>query len=376
MSHSISTLQEETTSTVTLKTIDRVHIPEYPPSRSTRSDSPKPEGKEGIIILVTGRKPLIIKILSGVKDLLTTQHLRLMDLHCLVFLMVISIGLLIFHRSVPNWEVHFLRHLFYALAILVTIGILHRLKPTRMRMALRLLYPVAIISYGWSELTHLGSMIYGNYWATDWIVATDKLLFGVYPTIWFQNWYHPWLDELMNLCYSGYYLYMPLILISLFLKKQYQDLSQVLSIATWTYLSIFLLYYLIPVLGPRMTPLLQAFPHREYSGYYVAGITRLLQSNGGIMGGAFPSSHVAGGVMWTLVCLKYFKKAGLFMIPLTLGMTISTVYLGYHHGLDPIAGLVWGIFSYLLISRLYQKFPGRTVRGINLSSLVYDRHNS
>jgi len=247
--------------------------------------------------------------------------------------------------------------MLYASAILLIVGVIAKFKQNRFWMALRFLYPVVIISYAWNELTDLVPMIYGNYWATEIVLACDKFIFGVHPTIWFQNWYNIWLDEVMAVCYSGYYLYMPLILLGLFISKRFVVLSQVLSLVTWTFLGNFILYYLIPVLGPRMIPALQSISNREYSGFLISHITKLIQSNGGIVGGAFPSSHVAGGVIWTLVALRHFKKAGIFMVPFTLGIVISTVYLGYHHGVDALAGLLWGTLNFILVSKWIRKFP-------------------
>jgi membrane-associated phospholipid phosphatase len=326
----------------------------------------RPEEEKGIIAEDTGIRTFFGRIVSDIRNVFNSLPIQLMDINCLIFLIVISTILLFFHGSVPDWKIHYLTHILYILFILFNITVIRRQKHNRFLMAFRLLYPAPIILFAWNELTYLIPMIYGNYWATDWITTADKFLFGVHPTLWFQKWYRPWLDELMNLCYSSYYLYMPLILLALFYKKRYNDLSQVLSIATWTFLGKFLFYYLLPVLGPRMIPELQSLSFREYSGFFIDRITRMFQSGSGIVGGAFPSSHVGGGVMWTLVSLKYFKKAGLFMIPFTLGMTVATVYLGYHHALDAIAGLLWGIVSFIVVSNWNSRIKWRGDRRLKM----------
>lgn len=350
MSHSKPNIQQQTDQTQKLKFMNVFQLDHYPPSPSAQSRSTTANSTEEILMGESDPRLYLTKLIATFKVKITSFSIQLMDINCLLYLTVISTALLFFHRSIPDWKLHYLTHILYIFAILCNINLTGKLKPNRLGMVLRLLYPIAIISFAWNELTHLIPMIYGNYWATEWIMAADKFLFGVYPTLWFQHWYRPWLDEIMNLCYSSYYLYMPLILLGLFYRKRYKDLSHVLSIATWTFLSKFLLYFFLPVLGPRMVPELQSLSFREYSGFLAAHITRMVQAGGGIVGGAFPSSHVGGGVMWTLVSLKYFKKAGLFMIPLTLGMVVATVYLGYHHALDAVAGLIWGIVSFILVS--------------------------
>jgi membrane-associated phospholipid phosphatase len=37
---------------------------------------------------------------------------------------------------------------------------------------------------------------------------------------------------------------------------------------------------------------------------------------------------------------------------MVLGVATSTVYLGYHHALDPILGLVWGAMCYPIAAKL------------------------
>jgi membrane-associated phospholipid phosphatase len=365
MSHSTIHFPEQTNQDTILKFNNPYRPDPYSFSPYGHFASLPGEGAEGFNAQNTGIRTTFNRKISIVRNRLTTFPIQLMDINCFIFLIVISTILLFFHRSVTDWKIHYLTHILYILFILFNIAVIRRQKHNRFLMASRLLYPVSIILFAWNELTYLIPMIYGNYWATDWIMAADKFLFGVHPTLWFQQWYRPWLDELMNLCYSSYYFYMPLILLALFYKKRYNDLSQVLSIATWTFLGKFIFYYLLPVLGPRMVPELQS-SFREYSGFFIDHITRMFQSGSGIVGGAFPSSHVGGGVMWTLVSLKYFKKAGLFMIPLTLGMTVATVYLGYHHALDSIAGLAWGIASFILVSNWNRRLRKRGDRRLKM----------
>jgi membrane-associated phospholipid phosphatase len=191
-------------------------------------------------------------------------------------------------------------------------------------------------------------MLFGNYWGTQYIVAADQFIFGVHPTIWVQQFYRPWLDEAISIFYISYYGIISITLIGLIIRKKLSDLHWALSIISVTYFTNFLIFIIIPVLGPQMTSALQELSHDTYSGFFVSDLLKQMQLNGGVRGGAFPSSHVSGGLVWTLICFKYFKKIGIFMIPFMAGITVATVYLGYHHAMDTITGLLWGIMSYHL----------------------------
>jgi membrane-associated phospholipid phosphatase len=95
-----------------------------------------------------------------------------------------------------------------------------------------------------------------------------------------------------------------------------------------------------------MTESLDALHTRRYSGYVVAEITRFIQAQGSVRGGTFPSSHISEALAWALMAFRYNRKVGVVLLPAVLGVAVSTVYLGYHHALDPIAGLLLGALLY------------------------------
>ncbi len=77
-------------------------------------------------------------------------------------------------------------------------------------------------------------------------------------------------------------------------------------------------------------------------------------------GAAFPSSHVAGSVVCALAARRWLPGLGALLLPLALGVSVATVYLGYHHAVDPIAGIVWGAgawFGALTILRRRDRLP-------------------
>jgi hypothetical protein len=278
--------------------------------------------------------------------------LQVFDIICLVYLITMVILIFLFHSNVSDWWSLSLKHLLPAFGIVMIILLYNGFPRNRLLFTLRSLYPVAVFALAWNYLTDLVPMIYGNYWATDWVIDFDKQIFGVHPTIWIKSIYRPWLDELMNIFYCGYYLFMPSITLWLFLKKRYLDLTYALSIASLTYLSNFVLFYFFPVLGPQVVPALNDLTDIQYSGYWVSQVTRFIQSNGGNIGGACPSSHVTASIIWSLLALKFFGKTGYGMLLMTAGIIISTVYLGYHHVFDAILAIFWATLSYWLGGKL------------------------
>jgi membrane-associated phospholipid phosphatase len=275
-----------------------------------------------------------------------------MDISCLSYLGLIGILLIFFHKEVRSWPLHVVTHGAIIVVILEVLRLSAKWSRNRILLILRTFYPIAIVWFCWNEMDALVRMFYGTYWATDRIVELDKLIFGVHPTVWVQQFYRPWLDEMVSVGYLCYYGFMPLVTLSLFLKGRREETFVALSFGAFTYLSNYLWFFILPTLGPHVTDSLHELHTSRFTGYLFAEMTRLLQASGGVRGGAFPSSHVAGALVWTLVALRFRLRAGYVMIPMTLGVLIGTVYLGYHHALDPLCGLAWGALCYKVASKL------------------------
>jgi membrane-associated phospholipid phosphatase len=237
-------------------------------------------------------------------------------------------------------------HALIIIAILELVRLGESLPRKKGLWFLRTFYPVAAILIGWNEIDALARMFFGSYWATDLLIRADELVFGVHPTVWIQRFYRPWLDELMVILYSGYYLFLFLATLPLFLKKKYEETLAVFSVATFVLFINYFLFYLMPVLSPVMTESLDALHTRRYSGYIVAEITRFIQDRASVRGGTFPSSHISQALVWALMAFRYNRKMGTVLLPIVLGVAVSTVYLSYHHALDPIAGLLLGALLY------------------------------
>lgn len=273
-----------------------------------------------------------------------------MDVICLSYLGAIVLLLLCYHRYVANWSRLALQFTLFALGIYALIVLNDKFPGRRSFATARSIYPVAVIAAGWGALTQLVPLLYGNYWTTYWVVYMDRMLFGVYPTVWMAQHHRPWLDELMNIFYSGYYLFMPGIVLTLLITGKRRQLVYALSLVSFTYLGNFILFLLLPTLGPQLIPEIAQLSGGSYSGYWVAAATRWIQSNGAAIGGAFPSSHVSGAVIWALAVLDLNRRPGIFLALLVPGIAVSTVYLGYHHALDPLTGILWGFLAYRLIA--------------------------
>lgn len=282
-------------------------------------------------------------------------HWRLVDFSCLGYFAVLGLLLPFFHRQVPHWSVNFLVHIIFIISGLEIIRVGEKYTQKRILLAIRTFYPLAFYIYGWLEIDHMARMFYGSYWATNLLEEADKWIFGSLPSIWVLQFYSPWLDELMSIFYSSYFLFVPLATLPLFFRGKREEVLAAFSIVTFAYFINYFLIYSMPALSPRLIPGMAKIHTTDYTGYFFASFTKFVQANKVIHGGCFPSSHVTGAVVWSLAAWRYNRKVGYLLAPMALGVAISTVYLRYHYTLCPIAGLILGFTGYYIATAILKK---------------------
>lgn len=276
-----------------------------------------------------------------------SDHFTLADRCCLSYLAASALVL-----ALADGLTHLPRLALYAAAIAGILGFATLAPATRARRPWRLLdvlYPIAVVAITWGELKLLIPAVWGDrYWATDWAVRADLALFGDHPTATIQALHTPWLDELMAAVDISYYLFLAVPLILLLLGR-HDAARATAGVIALTYTVNFALFVLLPVKSPPQ--ILDRYPELlpgSFGGWVVADALRALQSSESVTGAAFPSSHVAGSVACALAARRWAPPLGVILLPLAAGVAFATVYLGYHHAIDPIAGIVWGGLAWWL----------------------------
>ena len=87
-------------------------------------------------------------------------------------------------------------------------------------------------------------------------------------------------------------------------------------------------YYLSQRLGPPL------------SGHFFFDLVHQMSALGGARGGAFPSAHVSGAVVVSLVAWRHQRRLAYLLVPITGSVMLATVYGRFHYVLDTLAGAV------------------------------------
>lgn len=212
---------------------------------------------------------------------------------------------------------------------------------------------VAFILLNFTELHDLIHPIHPIDYDTM-LIEWDLALFGVHPTVWMEKITFPLLTELLQWIYISFY-FLPLILIFLLIKegKPGQAEYVILQVVLCFYLS-YIGYFLVPAVGPRFTlNHLQSF---SLTGVWLMEpIHHLLNTLEQQQRDAFPSGHTAVTVLTAWLAMRFHKKYFAVMVPITLLMLLSTVYLRYHYVVDLFAGVALVLISVPIGKWLFKK---------------------
>ncbi|MGO8759474.1 MAG: phosphatase PAP2 family protein [Terracidiphilus sp.] len=200
---------------------------------------------------------------------------------------------------------------------------------------------VAVVGYVSLRLLHAEAI-------TAWLgipsfdramMAADVVLFGKTPYLWFSQW---GLDNRLFLLILSYfyalYPFIPPFLLAWFWfrgqKPQFYFARRAMIVS---YTLGYTCYLLIPVSGPLSLAHSSAPTFLESTAVYT-----FLASNFRYAYDCFPSLHTANP--WLLVWVSRGKLPRWLMAASVLaacGITLSTIVLKVHYGVDDIAGIVW-----------------------------------
>lgn len=201
--------------------------------------------------------------------------------------------------------------------------------------------PVVVAIVGYVSLRLLGAYditAWLRISAKDpWMMTADNLLFGKTPFLWFAQWgldSRPFL-QVMSWFYV-LYPFTPIIALAWFMYKR--DRAQFRLVRRALLVSFYCgycCYLLIPVAGPLSLLSNTPVPYIETTVAYT-----FLAGNFRYPFDCFPSLHTANP--WLILWLSRGKVPARWMTAAVIvccGITLSTVALQLHYGVDGLAGL-------------------------------------
>jgi membrane-associated phospholipid phosphatase len=267
-----------------------------------------------------------------------TLSANLTDRLYLLYFFLASAGLLLRPGRVSNW----LFWLIVNILCLVVLGFFVRNRQHSPRWKfLHNWYPLIMFIVCFEEASHL-SFLLRDGWQDHYLLRFEAWLFPVPPTVWLGRLGSPALTELMELGYFSYFVLFMIVGGVLYARKDKHAYRQAMDATVLGYLICYAAFVLFPTEGPAYTLAAQHDFQLPGGGPFDWVVT-LIQKNAGVHGNAFPSAHVAGGVVALIFAWRYAPKIGFLITPLVILLCLGAVYDRYHYLSDVVAGVVVGV---------------------------------
>jgi membrane-associated phospholipid phosphatase len=260
------------------------------------------------------------------------SHFNLTDRLTLAYLAFVGLLLVVSPNPLPKRGMLLAAHVGFALMIFALAYF--RQRQTPVLHFLSYWYPLGLSGFFFEEIHSIVHIIFRG-WFDAPLIQFDYVMFGVHPTVWFEQHISYWLTEVMNFFYFTYWPLIPALALLLWLRhqKQFQEFVFALCLS---YIFCYLVFIFFPVEGPYHTLRALQTVH-ETPGWVFTHLVEFVEKHGRIHGGAFPSAHVAGSFVATIAAYRYSRQLGHAALILALGVCVSAVYGRYHYAVD-----IWG----------------------------------
>ena len=268
-------------------------------------------------------------------------------------LLALSALTLVFYRSLPDPGEILLRFALMgaALAVVVYLALRSDRLPPAIRVAVDF-YPIAFIPFVFESLGPLIAAARGAP-RDDLLIAADRALFGRDVTVWAEHFARPWLTNVFFLCYASYY-FLALVLGAALWRKDPASARRYIFTLTVCYFVSYVGYFLLPALGPRF-----ALANRQMGPVETTALSRWISTTINELErtkfDVFPSGHTMIASVVLLVAWKRARRLFWFLLPVGVGLILSTVYCRYHYAVDVLAGLALAFATVPLGDWIYDR---------------------
>ncbi len=201
-------------------------------------------------------------------------------------------------------------------------------------------HPLLLFPLLYKEVEVLAAVI-GDWRLTAAIPAWESALFAGQPSLYLSERlaFVP-LSEYLHFCYLSYAIVIPVVAAYWYVSGRRVAFGELVLMLSTVLLGSYLFFILLPVdspyyLSPRLDPPL--------SGHFFFDLVHQVSARGGARGGAFPSAHVSGAVVMSLVAWRHQRRLAYLLVPYAASVMLATVYGRFHYVLDTIAGAALAI---------------------------------
>lgn len=290
------------------------------------------------------------------------ETLSMTDITMAAILLLYTSLAIIYYPSVSKASVNILTNIVIALLI-VALAVGDRLHGGKIFHIARRYYPVLSVYLMYEQVHSYVPVVHPGLY--DHVLAEwDRAILGVNPTQWLHQFSNPVLTEYLQLTYALFYFLPVLHGIELTLKHDYERLNKFVYMMTFGFLLSYVMYFLMPAIGPRFTLHDFSATNSELPGLWLTNTIRELINAGGsapigvpnpaevVNRDCMPSGHTMMTLLNMLLAWRYRSRLRWLFYLVGGSLIFSTVYLRYHYVVDVLAGALSAVIVLLIAPRI------------------------
>jgi len=221
----------------------------------------------------------------------------------------------------------------------------HASFPARWWHFWRYWYPHLFFLFCFEELAQLMTLIQPH-WQDAKLIAFDHWLTGVHPSVWLEQFATPGRNELMQLAYLTYFVYLLALGGILYYRREWRAYWSVMTFSMVGYSIGYMIAMSFPIESPWFA--MAGWWRAPLNGGPITATINFIEHYGKVRGAAFPSEHIAGSVAVLWGAWKFRRWLFWVMLPVALLMFASTIWGRYHYIADIFGGIITGTLGYVI----------------------------
>ena len=201
------------------------------------------------------------------------------------------------------------------------------------------------------------------------LISWDLALLGKHPSEIISPFVNPYLTEYLQISYTMFYFLPIFTAVDLYYNKN-NEFDKFIRNILFAYFYSYLLYFIMPAIGPRFTLYTFEQINTELPGIFLTDTLRWFINFGGgvtdqsvnpidiVNRDCMPSGHTMITLVAIFCSFRFQSKMRWLVFTVGISIIFATVYLRYHYFVDIIAGIIFGVISYKIepfINKIYRK---------------------
>lgn len=198
------------------------------------------------------------------------------------------------------------------------------------------------------------------------LLNLDQKIFGVHPTVWMEQFYHPRLTDWFALAYVNFYFITVSLLVLLYRNKEFEQFRIIVLTMMVSYFMGFIGYIFFPASSPYLIipELYQVDIWKDtslpsWAAYSIVDLSPYRTRD------AFPSMHNGTVFLTMIMAWRYHRTFFWIQFPLAISIPFATIYLRYHYVVDILGVLPVIAFALYISPRLEHRWKEFQVQHAN-----------